>query len=156
MNLDTSYYNCEKTEYTVDHRTVVSSSALGTHNPNVKNEMGGQGGGPDENTHYEIGTHVPDNNNFRHTVPGQSQATHFTMNNYGGQQTMNNSTVCVDVDEAANTFVDRKVIKHQYEIKNEGDPHPQPAGMMGPPPPPHHQQMYQQQHHQNQMHQGYH
>lgn len=33
---------------------------------------------------------------------------------------MNNSTVCVDVDEGANTFVDRKgIIKNQYEVKNE-------------------------------------
>lgn len=93
MNLDTSYYNGEKTEYTVDHRTVVSSTH-GTNNPNVKNEG-------DENTHYEMGTHVPNDQNFR----GQSQASHFNMNNYGGQQTMNNSTVCVDVDEGANTFI---------------------------------------------------
>lgn len=77
MNLDTSYYNGEKTEYTVDHRTVVSNSAHGTHNPNVKNEMG-----IDENTHYEMGTHVPDKDNFRQT--SHSQATNFNMNNYGG------------------------------------------------------------------------
>lgn len=57
MNLDTSYYNGEKTEYTVDHRTVVSNS---THNANyIKNEIG-----MDDNTHYEMGTHVPDKDNF--------------------------------------------------------------------------------------------
>lgn len=28
MNLDTSYYNGEKTEYTVDHRTMVTSSMM--------------------------------------------------------------------------------------------------------------------------------
>lgn len=60
MNLDTSYYNGEKTEYTVDHRTVVSNSTHTTHNANVKNEMA-----MDENTHYEMGTHVPDKDNFR-------------------------------------------------------------------------------------------
>jgi DNA replicative helicase MCM subunit Mcm2 (Cdc46/Mcm family) len=35
MNLDTSYYNGEKTEYTVDHRTYISSH----NNQNVKNEI---------------------------------------------------------------------------------------------------------------------
>ena len=56
MNLDTSYYNGEKTEYTVDHRTVVSNSASNNY---VKNEIG-----MDDNTHYEMGTHVPDKDNF--------------------------------------------------------------------------------------------
>lgn len=82
MNLDASYYNAEKTEYTVDHRTVVSNS---THNANYVKDEG-------ENTHYEMGTHVPDRDNFNqgaqsHNPNAQSNLTGYNMNNYGGGQT---------------------------------------------------------------------
>ena len=58
MNLDTSYYNGEKTEYTVDHRTNISTNM--NYNSNIKNEVE-----VDDNntTHYEMGTHVPENVN---------------------------------------------------------------------------------------------
>jgi hypothetical protein len=52
MNLDTSYYNGEKTEYTVDHRTYVSNMH---GNNTVKNEIN------IEDNNATIGTHVPDN-----------------------------------------------------------------------------------------------
>jgi len=56
MNLDTSYYNGEKTEYTVDHRTYISNQ----NNQNIKNE------GIIDNTHetHEIGTHVQETHNM--------------------------------------------------------------------------------------------
>jgi hypothetical protein len=53
MNIDTSYYNGEKTEYTVDHRTYVSNST----NNAIKNEIVGI---EDTNATHEMGTHVPD------------------------------------------------------------------------------------------------
>lgn len=53
MNLDTSYYNGEKTEYTVDHRTQISNG------PHVKNEQSAN-----EATHYEMGTNVAERDNI--------------------------------------------------------------------------------------------
>jgi hypothetical protein len=40
MNLDTSYYNAEKTEYTIDHRTHISTFVNNYNNyTNIKNEI---------------------------------------------------------------------------------------------------------------------
>jgi len=61
MNLDTSYYNGEKTEYTVDHRTQVSGMTHG--NQTIKNEMNVE---ETNATHYEMGTHVQERDNYNH------------------------------------------------------------------------------------------
>jgi hypothetical protein len=73
MNLDTSYYNGEKTEYTVDHRSNISTNM--NYNTNIKNEVE-----VDDNntTHYEMGTHVDQNMDNPH----HSQSSHY-LNNSG-------------------------------------------------------------------------
>ena len=96
MNLDTSYYNGEKTEYTVDHRTQTSNQT----GP-IKNEINIE---DNNTTHYEMGTH----NDQIH-----SQSSHYMNSN------INSSTVVVDDDDGPNTFVDRKVMPKDDDIKDE-------------------------------------
>ena len=62
MNIDTSYYNGEKTEYTVDHRTYQSNQQSAS---NVKNEIEIDGTNIPTN---EIGTHVPPSHENRNLM----------------------------------------------------------------------------------------
>ena len=113
MNLDTSYYNGEKTEYTVDHRTQVSGMTHG--NQTIKNEMNVE---ETNATHYEMGTHVQDRDNYNHH---HSQSSQY-INNYSNatNPNINTNTVVVDDDDGPNTFVDKRQIKtSDPEIKQE-------------------------------------
>ena len=94
MNLDTSYYNNEKTEYTVDHRT---------QNTNVKNEVNLD----DNGTHYDLTAPADKDTNGQIGLMNQA---HSQASNYMGQSHLNASTVVVDDDDGPNTFIDRKTL----------------------------------------------
>lgn len=100
MNLDTSYYNGEKTEYTVEHRTYTTNNQ---NHQDIKNENY-------IDASHEMGTHVNDN------MAGQSQHSHYMSN----QGNINQNTVVVDDEDGPNTFIDRKVIlKKMDDVKDE-------------------------------------